>query len=127
MATRAEAPTSAGPADTAKLVAAGAIVVVAIVLFYVFAEQSLLARTIGLLVAFGAAAAVAYQSAPGRRAVAFFRDARTEVRKVVWPTRAETTQTTLTVLVIVIIVGILLWLFDMFLAALFRLVTGIGG
>ena len=127
MATRAEAPTGTSGADTAKLAGAGAIVVAAIVLFYVFAEQSLLARTVGLLVAFGAAAAVAYQTALGRRTVAFFRDARTEVRKVVWPTRAETVQTTLTVLVIVIIVGILLWLFDMFLAALFRAVTGIGG
>ena len=126
MATRAEAPTSGSSgADTAKLAVAAAIAVAALVLFYVFAEYSLLARTIGLLVAFGAAAAVAYQTAQGRRTVAFFRDARTEVRKVVWPTRAETTQTTLTVIVIVIIVGILLWLFDMFLAALFKLVTGI--
>ena len=124
MATRAETP-SAGTGDTLKLGAAALVAVAAIVLFYVFAEQSLLARTIGLLVAFGAAAAIAYQTALGRRTVAFFRDARTEVRKVVWPTRAETTQTTLTVIVIVIIVGILLWLFDMFLSWLFRLVTGI--
>ena len=124
MATRAETP-STGSGDTLKLGVAAVVAAAAIVLFYVFAEQSLLARTIGLLVAFGAAAAIAYQTALGRRTVAFFRDARTEVRKVVWPTRAETTQTTLTVIVIVIIVGILLWLFDMFLSWLFRLVTGI--
>lgn len=126
MATRAEITTGSGSGgDVPKLAVAAVIVVAALVAFYVFGEFSLLARTVGLLVAMGAAAAIVYQTAPGRRAVAFFRDARTEVRKVVWPTRAETVQTTLTVLVIVFIVGIFLWLFDMFLAWLFQLVTGI--
>ncbi len=125
MATRAEVTTESSGADLPKLVVAGAVAAAAIVLFYVFADYSLLARTIGLLAAFGVAAAIVYQTALGRRTVAFFRDARTEVRKVVWPTRAETTQTTLTVIVIVIIVGIFLWVFDMFLAWLFKLVTGI--
>lgn len=126
MATRAEITTGSGSGgDVPKLAVAAVIVVAALVAFYVFGEFSLLARTVGLLVAMGTAVAIVYQTAPGRRAVAFFRDARTEVRKVVWPTRAETVQTTLTVLVIVFIVGIFLWLFDMFLAWLFQLVTGI--
>ena len=37
---------------------------------------------------------------------------RTEVRKVVWPTRRETAQSTMIVIVMVFIVGIYLWLLD---------------
>ena len=124
MASRAEVPTST--ADTVKFVVAGALGLAGLVAFYVFAEQSLLFRTLALLALFGVVAFILYQTALGKRTVAFFRDARTEVRKVVWPTRAETTQTTLTVVIIVIIVGIFLWLLDSLLAMLFRLITGIG-
>lgn len=123
MVSKAEVSTNS--ADTLKLAAAGALVLLALVAFYYFAEQSLLLRVIGLLVVAGLACFIVYQTDLGRRTVAFFRDARTEVRKVVWPSRAETTQTTLTVFIIVVIVGIFLWLFDMLLAYLFRAVTGI--
>lgn len=123
MASRAEVPTS--NADTIKFVVAGALGLAGLVAFYVFAEQSLLLRTIGLLAVAGVVAFILYQTALGKRTVAFFRDARTEVRKVVWPSRAETTQTTITVVIIVIIVGIFLWLLDMLLSGLFKLITGI--
>lgn len=42
----------------------------------------------------------------------FLKDARMELRKVVWPTRQETIQMTLIVAVIVIITALLLWAFD---------------
>ncbi|MCP4232410.1 MAG: preprotein translocase subunit SecE, partial [Aestuariibacter sp.] len=48
----------------------------------------------------------------GRRSLGFVKDARVEVRKVVWPTRQETLQTTLAVLVMVVIVAIMLWAID---------------
>ncbi|NND91580.1 MAG: preprotein translocase subunit SecE [Granulosicoccus sp.] len=123
MVSKAEVTTSS--ADTIKLAAAGALVLAGLVAFYYFAEQSLLLRVVGLLVIAGLAAFIVYQTDLGKRTVAFFRDARTEVRKVVWPSRAETTQTTATVFIIVVIVGIFLWLFDILLAFLFRAVTGI--
>ena len=113
-------------ADNIKLIAAGVLLFVGLVLFYVFAEQSLLFRVIGLLAIMGVCCFLIYQTAKGKRTVGFFRDARTEVRKVVWPTRAETTQTTLTVFIIVVIVGIMLWMFDSLLSSLFRWVTGLG-
>jgi len=116
----------ASGADNIKLIAAGVLLFVGLVLFYVFAEQSLLFRVIGLLAIIGVCCFLIYQTAKGKRTVGFFRDARTEVRKVVWPSRAETTQTTLTVFIIVVIVGIMLWLFDSLLATLFRWVTGLG-
>lgn len=120
-----KAEVTSNSADTIKLAAAAAMVVVGLVGFYYFADQSLLMRVIALLIIAGLAAFVVYQTDLGKRTVDFFKDARTEVRKVVWPSRAETTQTTLTVFIIVIIVGIFLWLFDMLLSYLFRLITGI--
>jgi len=123
MVSKAEVTTSS--ADTLKLAAAGALVFVGLVGFYYFGTQSLLLRVVGLLIIAGLAAFIVYQTDLGKRTVEFFRDARTEVRKVVWPSRAETTQTTITVFIIVFIVGIFLWLFDMLLSFLFRLITGI--
>ena len=117
--------TTTNSLDTMKLVGAGALVLFGLFAFYYFEGQSLLLRTVGLLIIAGLAAFVVYQTDLGLRTVAFFRDARTEVRKVVWPSRAETTQTTVTVFVIVVIVGIFLWLFDILLSYLFRAVTGI--
>ena len=120
-----KAEVTSNSADTVKLAAAAVMVIVGLVGFYYFADQSLLTRVIALLIIAGLAAFVVYQTDLGKRTVDFFKDARTEVRKVVWPSRAETTQTTLTVFIIVIIVGIFLWLFDMLLSFLFRLITGI--
>ncbi len=121
----AKTEVNSNSADTLKLVAAGFLVLVGLVGFYYFGEQSLLLRVIALLIIAGLAVSIVYQTELGKRTVDFFRDARTEVRKVVWPSRTETTQTTATVFVIVLIVGIFLWLLDMFLAFLFRLITGI--
>jgi preprotein translocase subunit SecE len=42
----------------------------------------------------------------------------------VWPTRQETLQTTLIVIVMVLILGIILWLFDLALVNILRLLTG---
>jgi preprotein translocase subunit SecE len=95
--------------------------------FYHFAAYSALLRVVGLLVTAGIAAAIALQTAQGRRLWEFAGDARTEVRKVVWPTRQETIQTTLVVIVMVLILGIILWLFDMMLMGILRLLTGQGG
>jgi preprotein translocase SecE subunit len=55
-----------------------------------------------------------------KQLIQFFKDARLEIRKVVWPTRQETLQATLMVLVAVVVMAILLWLVDM---ALFRVIN----
>jgi len=110
--------------DQFKLIGAGVIVLIALAAFYLFAEYSLLMRVIGLLAAFGAAVVIALQTAPGAETLEFIQGARTEVRKVVWPTRAETTQTTLIVIAMVVIMGLLLWLLDVVLFWLIRLITG---
>ena len=122
--TKSETQTLSRP-DTLKLAAAGALILIALVAFYLFANQLILVvRVVGLLIAVGAAVAIALKTEPGAETLEFIRGARSELRKVVWPTRAETTQTTLIVLAMVILMGILLWLFDILLLWLVRLVTG---
>lgn len=77
-----------------------------------FGAESLLYRVLILLVVAGAAGAVAVQTAKGRVFWELLKDARIEIRKVVWPNREETTQTTLIVLALVIVVALILWGLD---------------
>jgi len=107
--------TTGSKLDTVKLGLALLILIGALVGFYVYAEQDLLYRVIGLLAAVGISVAIALQTDKGREIWGYFHDAQIEVRKVVWPTRKETVNTTLLVIGMVIIVAIILWLLDMFL------------
>jgi preprotein translocase subunit SecE len=52
------------------------------------------------------------------------KESRQEIRRVVWPTRQETTQTTLMVAVVVVVMGLILWGLDTALNALVSLVIG---
>ncbi len=101
--------------DTLKLIVAVLIVGSGVVAFYLFAEQPLLYRVLGMLAGIGIATFIAYQTNKGQQIWGFFQGAQIEVRKVVWPTRQETVQTTLIVILMVIFIAILLWLLDMFL------------
>ncbi|MEM7294222.1 MAG: preprotein translocase subunit SecE [Pseudomonadota bacterium] len=125
MVSKTEVQESRG--DVVKHVLALAIVVAALAAFYVYAEESLLYRVLGVLAALGVAVAIFYQTDAGRQLWAFGQAARTEVRKVVWPTRAETLQTTLIVFVIVLLIGLFLWLLDLMLGSAFQMVTGAAG
>ncbi|MDC0598726.1 preprotein translocase subunit SecE [Gammaproteobacteria bacterium] len=89
-----------------------------------FAAESTLYRVIGLLVLAGVAGWIASLTAKGSAFLNLCLEARTEIRKVVWPTRAETTQTTLIVVVVVIIVAIILWGLDSVLSWLISLIIG---
>ena len=89
-----------------------------------FAAESMLYRVIGLLVLACVAGWIATQTSKGSAFVTLCMEARSEIRKVVWPTRAETTQTTLIVVVVVIIVAILLWGLDSLLSWLIALIIG---
>jgi len=101
--------------DTVKLLLALSIVAAGIAGFYYFSEESQLYRVLGMLAAVVAAFLIMSTTLVGKRSLGFARESRVEVRKVVWPTRQETTQTTIAVLVMVLIVAIMLWLIDMFL------------
>ncbi len=100
--------------DTVKLIISLALLITGIAGFYYFeswqgAPVSLLLRVLGLLAVVAVAVVVALTTLTGKRLLGFMRDSRLEVRKMVWPTRAETIQTTLMVMVIVVILAIFLW------------------
>ncbi|TND01214.1 MAG: preprotein translocase subunit SecE, partial [Gammaproteobacteria bacterium] len=114
-------------ADKIKLVLAVLVLAGAVGAFYYFGNESVLLRVFGILAGLAVATAIVYQTAEGRRAWSFLGDSRTEIRKVVWPTGKETNQTTLLVIAMVIVVAILLWLLDMLLLWLVRMLTVSGG
>ena len=113
--------------DTFKLVLAIAVLLAGIGGFYYYADASLLYRVLGLVGMVVVAVGIALTTGTGHAILSFGREARAEVRKVVWPTRQETVQTTLMVVVAVIILGIFLWLVDMVLLKAVQLLTGQGG
>jgi preprotein translocase subunit SecE len=119
--------TQASGLDTVKLGVALTLLGGAVVAFYWYADQSLLMRVLGLIGVAVVSTLIASQTALGRSTWTFIGSTRTEVRKVVWPTRAETTQTALAVLFVVVLMGVVLWLLDMFLLWAIRLLTGQGG
>ena len=56
------------------------------------------------------------QTERGRNLWILIRDARSELRRVIWPNRQETVQTTLIVLVMVMIFALILWMLDSLLS-----------
>ena len=118
--------TNNGMLDQLKWLMAAALVAGAVGGFYYFGEQSLLFRVIGIIIVTGAAIAIAFQTEKGREIWEFMREARTELRKVVWPTRNETVQTTLIIIGVVALTATMLWMLDGLLAWLMRLLLGQG-
>ena len=89
-------------------------------------ELTALEKAIAIVVLVVIAGAVAAQTHKGRTFINFDKESRTEVRKVVWPTRQETMQTTLVVLVATLIMGLLLWGLDAILLRVVSFLTGLG-
>jgi preprotein translocase subunit SecE len=92
---------------------------------YYFGNESVLIRAIGVVVAVAIAAAIAFQTEKGRNFIEFAKESRTEVRKVVWPTRQEAIQTTGIVLVATLIMSLVLWGIDSLLMWIVGLITGV--
>ena len=110
--------------DSLKWIVVAALVAAGVYGNSYFAAESMLYRVIGLLVLAGVAGWIAAQTSKGSSFVTLCLEARTEIRKVVWPTRTETTHTTMIVVVVVIIVAILLWGLDSFLSWLIAMIIG---
>nr|VFJ54769.1 MAG: preprotein translocase, SecE subunit [Candidatus Kentron sp. DK] len=104
------------------------ILAVAIGGFYYFVDDwPWLLRVVGLIGAFGFAGGILLQTTQGRLAWNTIKEARMEVRKVVWPTRKETVQTTMIVVVVVFLMAMVLWLLDGLLGWIMRYLLGQGG
>jgi preprotein translocase subunit SecE len=122
----AKVETEGGRLDSLKLGIAVLFLGGAIYAFYYFEEQLLVLRVLGLLAVAGISIFIAAQSALGKSILGFITGAQREVRRVVWPTRAETMQTTLAVVLMVLLVGIFLWFLDMLLLWAIQQLTGQG-
>jgi preprotein translocase subunit SecE len=110
--------------DSVKWVAVAILVAVGVVGNSYFSDQSLLYRVLGLVALGAVAALIALQTAKGAAFWTLVKGSRTEIRKVVWPTRQETVQTTLIVVGFVLIVALFLWGLDSLLGWLVSLVIG---
>ena len=77
-----------------------------------FGAESLLYRVVALVVLGLVAALVALQTSRGQRFATLLKEARVEIRKVVWPTRPELVQTTGIVVIFVLVVALMLWGMD---------------
>ncbi|MDD7804590.1 MAG: preprotein translocase subunit SecE [Endozoicomonas sp. (ex Botrylloides leachii)] len=79
---------------------------------YYFSAEPLLYRALGLVALAIIASFIGLQTLKGRGFWELLKEAKAEIRKVVWPTRQETIQTTLIVVVVVLIMGLILWALD---------------
>ncbi|ART80272.1 preprotein translocase subunit SecE [Oceanisphaera avium] len=101
------------------------ILVAAVVANSLYSELSVAIRAAAVVVALGVAGLLAYQTNKGKNTVAFAKESRLEMRKVVWPNRQEAIQTTLIVLAVTAVVGLFLFMLDGLLVWLVNLVTGV--
>ena len=77
-----------------------------------FAQEALLYRVLGVIVVSALGLFVLSTTVEGRESLKIVLESRTEIRRVVWPTRTETTQTVLIVVVAIFICALLLWGLD---------------
>ena len=82
---------------------------------YYSAVEPLYRALIGVVI-FAVIIAIALTTEKGLLAWNLLKEARVEIRKVVWPTSQETGQTTLMVVGIVLFVGLILWILDALLS-----------
>jgi preprotein translocase subunit SecE len=110
--------------DLLKWLLVAALVVVGVVGNQYFSAEPVFYRVLGLLVIAVVAAVIALQTAKGQSFWVLAKEARVEIRKVVWPTRQETTQTTLIVVAVVLVMALVLWGLDSLLGWLVSLIVG---
>lgn len=110
----AQTETSPGSVlDTVKLLIAAATLIGGLYAYYYFETE--FAQAIRVLMVLGGTVAgigIAMTSAQGQRLWHFIQGSRVEIRKVVWPTKQETTQTAIAVFVFTLVMMLFFWLLD---------------
>jgi preprotein translocase subunit SecE len=117
----------ASAVDVIKTLFAVALLLGGIVGYYYFADASIALRAAGVVLGIALGIGVFATTERGRELWGFIQSSRTELRKVVWPTRPETIQTTVAVIIFTLIMGIFFWILDKGLLWATRLLTGQGG
>ena len=106
-----------GKNDLIKWVLAGILFIAALFSFYYYDYYPLIYRVLGLFGVVVLNFIILFNTEKVKNLRVFTYDARVELKKVVWSTKAEVIQTTLIVFVVVILMSILLWLLDKLLGA----------
>lgn len=121
----AQAETSeSGVLDILKLLAAAGVLLGGLFGYYLYPTLPLPVRVLMVLGGTILGVGIAMTSAQGRRLRAFIQGSRIEIRKVVWPTKQETTQTAIAVFVFTLIMAIFFWGLDSFLLWLTKTLVG---
>ena len=124
MTTQTETSQS-GVLDTVKLLLAAAAVIGGLYSYYYYEfELALPFRVLIVLGSTGVGIAIAMMSFQGQRLWHFIQGSRVEIRKVVWPTKQETTQTAIAVFVFTLIMAVFFWALDSGLLWLTRQLVG---
>lgn len=118
-----EPPTSSG-LDRLKWVVIIVLLIAGFVANVYFSQIAWAIRTAIGIVWLAILAAIALWTAQGQKAWLFIKAARNELRKVVWPTRQQTTQTTLVVIAMVTVTALVLWGLDTLFFWAVSFVTG---
>jgi len=112
MSTQTETSES-GVLDSLKLLIAAAAIIGGLYSYYFFEfEMALPLRVLMVLGGTGLGIAIAMTSTQGQRLWTFIQHSRVEIRKVIWPTKQETTQTALAVFVFTLVMAVFFWLLD---------------
>ncbi|MEO8316090.1 MAG: preprotein translocase subunit SecE [Pseudomonadota bacterium] len=104
-----------------------ALALAGVVAFYMLGNQPTWIRWLAVAAGVGLGALVFGLSARGRDFMQFVVEARSELRKVFWPTRQETWMTTAVVFGFAVIAGVFFWVLDLLLAWATRTLAGLGG
>jgi preprotein translocase subunit SecE len=113
-------------ADKIKLILAVLAFIAGIWASIEFDTMPAVVRVLMVLGALAVAAVIGYQTPAGKSFWEFVKEARIELRKVVWPTNKETIQMTIVVFVMVVVVSLFLWAVDWGLGKVMRALTGTG-
>ena len=89
-----------------------------------YSAESVLYRVIGFVLVVGRSCICRGQTAKGAATIELAIGARTEWRKVVWPTAEERNQTTLIVVAVILLMALILWGIDSLLSWIASLIMG---
>lgn len=122
MSVQEQQVSESSPLDTVKWILAVIVLAGAIYANHALVEESVVIRAAVVIALVALGLAIGFMTTKGKAGLAFAKEARIEARKVVWPTRQETTQTTLIIIVAVAIVSLFLWGIDALLVNLIGLI-----
>jgi len=115
---------SKSPLDVLKWLLAATFLAAAVAGNVIYADMALLYRVVGVVVLMLISVGIALTSSQGKAFLQLLKEANVERRKVVWPTRQETTQTTIIVVAVVFFMSLILWGLDSLFGWLISLLVG---